>query len=136
MKVCPCCKKDFYARRCEIKKGGGIFCSMSCKIKYKADRSPWYEKRGNVSVHRIVMEDKIKRKLAKGETVHHIDGNKRNNNPENLILFSSHSEHMKHEFRTGGITVSHETAVSNGIKSGIARRLKKKTLFGCTGTQT
>ncbi|MCX8649972.1 HNH endonuclease [Gilliamella sp. B2776] len=34
------------------------------------------------------------RKLIKGEHVHHIDGNKLNNNPNNLIILSA-SEHAK-----------------------------------------
>lgn len=43
--------------------------------------------------HRIVAEEKIGRKLKPGEVVHHIDGNKRNNSPDNLIVFSSQAEH-------------------------------------------
>ena len=43
--------------------------------------------------HRIVAEEKIGRKLKPGEVVHHIDGNKRNNSPDNLMVFSSQAEH-------------------------------------------
>ena len=45
--------------------------------------------------HRIIAEIKIGRKLRKGEVVHHIDENKTNNDPNNLMVFSSSSEHIR-----------------------------------------
>ncbi len=46
--------------------------------------------------HRLVMEHLIGRRLRRGEIVHHINGNKRDNRPCNLELFPSISAHMKH----------------------------------------
>ena len=43
---------------------------------------------------RQVAERKLGRKLLKEEVVHHIDRNKHNNSPENLLVFSNHSEHI------------------------------------------
>lgn len=43
--------------------------------------------------HRVVAEQKLGRSLLPGEIVHHIDGNKRNNEPENLMIFASQEEH-------------------------------------------
>lgn len=43
--------------------------------------------------HRIVAEQLLGRPLKKGEVVHHIDGDKRNNSPDNLMVFSSQAEH-------------------------------------------
>ena len=45
------------------------------------------------SVHRHVAEQKLSRKLKKGEVVHHFDFDKTNNHIDNLHLFSSNSEH-------------------------------------------
>ena len=40
-----------------------------------------------------IMEKKIGRNLIKGEVVHHIDGDRQNNNPDNLMLFKNRKEH-------------------------------------------
>lgn len=53
-------------------------------------------------LHRLILENKIGRKLEKGEIVHHIDGNKRNNNPDNLQLMTQ-SEHIKLHLNRGDL---------------------------------
>lgn len=45
--------------------------------------------------HRIVAERILGRKLLPGETVHHVDGDKRNNCPENIRVFPSQSAHAR-----------------------------------------
>lgn len=45
--------------------------------------------------HILIIEKKLGRKLRKNEGVHHIDGNKKNNKPENLICFKNAKEHHK-----------------------------------------
>ena len=62
-----------------------------------------YTKTYGRHTHRIVAEEMLGRPLKRGEVVHHIDGNKRNNAPENLMVFSSQSEHVKwHAAHKGG----------------------------------
>ena len=57
--------------------------------------------RGYVYEHRFIASEKLGRPLKKGEVVHHIDGNKTNNSPENLQIVKSIAEHsMNH--RTKG----------------------------------
>ena len=45
--------------------------------------------------HRVVAERMIGRPLLPGEVVHHIDGNKRNNDERNLVVFSSQADHAR-----------------------------------------
>ena len=60
-----------------------------------------YSKTYGVHTHRIVAEKTLGRPLEKGEIVHHIDGNKRNNDPSNLMVMTQ-SEHCRLHFRKRG----------------------------------
>lgn len=62
--------------------------------------------------HRIVAEQMLGRPLKPGEVVHHIDENKRNNSPENLMVFASQKEHAAYHVKMNrffGITGGDDT---------------------------
>jgi hypothetical protein len=50
---------------------------------------------GAVYVHVIIAEEKLGRYLLPEEVVHHRDLNKLNNNPNNLMIFASNSDHSR-----------------------------------------
>lgn len=61
--------------------------------RYKGEGKSYVKLRGR-HMHRTIAEQKLGRLLKDGEIVHHIDGNKRNNHPDNLSVITQ-SEHIK-----------------------------------------
>lgn len=62
------------------------------RITYKCNGYLKFKDTG-IYVHRWMMEKKLGRKLRRGEVVHHIDGNKLNNDMNNLMPFPSQKKH-------------------------------------------
>ena len=66
---------------------------------------PKATKNGYVLMHRIVIENNLKRLLNDNEIVHHIDGNKKNNNIENLQVMESKAHNKMHGLENGRMHV-------------------------------
>lgn len=66
---------------------------------YNAIYLPSYycaNKKGYVAEHRYMAEQKLGRHLKKGEFVHHIDRNPKNNDPDNLMIFHTKADHERY----------------------------------------
>lgn len=105
-RICMFCNETFQATRNRIKKGGGDYCSVQC---FHASRSLSGEYSPNggymarmqqaVGASDRTMGRRARKQiegLQPGQVVHHIDGNRTNNDPSNLMVFNSHAEHMAH----------------------------------------
>lgn len=55
---------------------------------------PCESSKGWAYEHRVIASRKIGRTLRKEERIHHIDGNKANNDPDNLEVYPSHAHHQ------------------------------------------
>lgn len=109
---CYFCKKEFIDweanRPCKR-----VFCSRKCKGSFMKTQTGqqaihWKNARTNHNggyfiitreckpqlEHRFVMEEFLGRKLSKNEHIHHLNGNKKDNKLENLILLTN-SEHKR-----------------------------------------
>ena len=111
IKICDNCGIEFQSYACyEKRKRKHRFCSKECEYGFKNlnnTREKW--KGGTISKttgykyikingkavgeHVLVAEMKIGRRLEKGEVVHHINGVKTDNRPENLVILSN-GEHV------------------------------------------
>lgn len=70
---------------------------------------------GRVFKHIVVAEKKIGRFLLPDEVVHHKNKNKRDNDPENLIVFATESDHVR--FHNYGCDESYLVRNLNGSHS-------------------
>lgn len=73
---------------------GGRHVASNGYVEIKVAGYPYTNSRGYVYEHRYVVEQHIGRFLRKNEVVHHIDGNKQNNDISNLMILTN-SEHIK-----------------------------------------
>lgn len=109
---CEFCGKEFDVVPSDPKR----FCSNKCAGAYRRglERKPtkgksgykyvWFADGSGMPEHRYIMENALGRKLEPTEHVHHIDGNRENNDISNLMVLtkSEHSRlHRNKEIREG-----------------------------------
>jgi endogenous inhibitor of DNA gyrase (YacG/DUF329 family) len=115
---CERCGKEVTVYQSQYKKSKRHFCGRACnmammneelnptrmteelkeklsKSQYGSGQGKTYKKIHGRHEHRTAAEKKIGRKLKRGEVVHHLDSDRQNNEPDNLIVFNNQADHVK-----------------------------------------
>ena len=93
---CDWCGKPIYKKRSDVARNKHNFCDVGCYLDFLNFEMAGAEnqKVAGKIVYRRLAEMEIGRTLREDEEVHHIDGNHRNNNVDNLEVLTV-SEHAK-----------------------------------------
>lgn len=93
--ACHLCRKPFVRHRHHAMRSKRQFCSSACYLTWVSVRgASWRPYRHGQRIARRVVARYVT--MPPGSVVHHHDGDNHNNAPENLALFASQSDHMKH----------------------------------------
>lgn len=76
---------------------GGTFEDGNGYRRVSMPEHPEADMNGYVLEHRLVMEQKLGRRLRSGEQVHHINRIRIDNRPDNLILIFKQAHHIQNE---------------------------------------
>lgn len=90
--------RAWHKEKIEVRKGCKGMYKQNGYILAKAPYHPSANKRGYVYLHRLIMENYLGRYLESNELVHHIDGNRENNNVLNLKLTTPSEHHIKEHY--------------------------------------
>lgn len=71
-----------------LRPGNSRFVMTNGYVRVRSKDHPDANSDGYMLEHRLVMEQKLGRRLTKAESVHHVNGNRADNRPENLELWS------------------------------------------------
>lgn len=86
--------------------------------------------RGYAYEHRVVAEQKIGRRLRAGELVHHINGDKLDNRPSNLVVVNGNGEHRVHHRKRDDLRLPGEANTTIRCACGCGRSLAKFDVDG------
>lgn len=106
-RCCKVCGAVFWVPSSHLAR---IYCSQKCFRKDRK-RKPFTISNGYVFLRmngqyinraKMVMEQQLGRSLKPGEVVHHVNGDKQDDRPENLQLFANRSEHVRFHHQDRG----------------------------------
>lgn len=107
-------------------KGGRVVASNGYVLVKVGKSHHLADVRGYAYEHRVVAEKVIGRRLKAGEQIHHVNGNKQDNKPENLEVVSGIAEHrVRHRQPGSGLQLPGEVNPLILCECGCGERLDK-----------
>jgi hypothetical protein len=107
-------------------KGGRSIASNGYVLLYVGKDHHLADVRGYAYEHRLVAEQKIGRRLMRGEIPHHINGVKTDNSPENIEVVESQFAHrVRHRTKEQGLQMPHETNLLVACECGCGEMFAK-----------
>jgi len=94
-KICEACNNPYTTTH-----KSSILCLSCYRIGQKTNGSTKYKYSDTGKLHREIAEELLKRKLDERDHVHHIDEDRSNNNPRNLIVISNRNHPRLHRYLT------------------------------------
>lgn len=113
-RICVTCGGTFSVQENQLRRysGGGTYCSRTCKhrgmlgVELGVNTVRYVRPDGYIALrvgirkwkleHRVVMERELGRELTANEHVHHINGDKQDNHPENLQVLTNAEHQLLH----------------------------------------
>lgn len=111
-------------------KGGRTIASNGYVLIRVGSDHPLADVRGYAYEHRIVAEQKAGRPLLKGEHVHHINGDKQDNRPENLEVLTAQEHRAEHREPGSSLRTPGEENTEIRCKCGCGRGLTRYDAAG------
>lgn len=109
---------------------GGRILSSHGYVRIKMPNHPHADVGGYVYEHRLVMEQKLGRYLEPGEIVHHLNEDKQDNSPDNLVLASDIATHKAYHRKRQDLRSPNEGNPLVYCACGCGRRFNKYDSIG------
>lgn len=90
---CTVCGTAVQRTKAHIRKTKNPYCSTDCYFAALENKDSQYWRHGQRIARQVVSK---LFNLQPGNVVHHIDTNNYNNNPNNLVVFATQGDHIRH----------------------------------------
>lgn len=113
--------KNYDNRKANIRKTRGLINSGKTYLNgyiaiYMPEHERAFKANGCVYEHIVIAEKILGRKLLPNECVHHIDGDRTNNDIDNLMVFATNNDHISYHAGSAAILLENGSYITDRLK--------------------